>query len=90
MVCHETFQNNGFSVGIEAKIDPLNIPIFGFDLIFLKEVRSRILSKGLSYPLCTEVTHSAFQKGFLATVHGQIFGPRLVLDEIRVHAEART
>ena len=35
---HETFQNIGFSVGIEAKNDPLNIPIFGFEIIFLKEV----------------------------------------------------
>ena len=40
-VCHETFQNIGFSVGIEAKNDPLNIPIFGFELIFLKEARSK-------------------------------------------------
>ena len=41
-VLYETFQNIGFSVGIEAKNDPLNNPIFGFELIFLKEVRSRI------------------------------------------------
>jgi len=40
-VCHETFQNVIFSVRIEAKNDPLNIPIFGFELIFLKEVRYR-------------------------------------------------
>ena len=39
-VFHETFQNIEFSVGIEAKNDPLNIPIFWFELIFLKELRS--------------------------------------------------
>ena len=40
-VRHRLMQNIGFSVGIEAKNDPLNIPIFGFELIFLKEVRSK-------------------------------------------------
>ena len=40
MVYHKTLQNIGFSVGIEAKNGLLNIPIFGFELIFLKEVRS--------------------------------------------------
>ena len=40
-VRHETFQNTGFSDGIEAKNDPLNIPAFGFELIFLNEVRSK-------------------------------------------------
>ena len=39
-VRHKLMQNIGFSVGIRAKNDPLNIPIFGFELIFLKEVRS--------------------------------------------------
>ena len=39
-VLNETFQNIGFSVGIESKHDPLNIQIFGFELIFLKEVGS--------------------------------------------------
>ena len=41
LVYHETFQNIAFSVGIKAKNDVLNIPIFGFELIILKEVRSR-------------------------------------------------
>ena len=40
-VRHEIFQNIGFSVGIEAKNDMLNIPIFEFKLISLKEVPSR-------------------------------------------------
>ena len=39
-VCHKLMQNIGCSVGIEVKNDPLNIPIIGFKLIFLKEVRS--------------------------------------------------
>ena len=43
-VLHETFQNIGFNVGIEAKNDHLNIPIFRFELIYLKEARSSINS----------------------------------------------
>ena len=40
LVYHKTFQNIRFSDGIKTKNDPLNIPIFGFEVIFLKEVRS--------------------------------------------------
>ena len=40
-VNHRSMKNIRFSVEIEAKNDPLNVPIFGFELIFLKEVRSR-------------------------------------------------
>ena len=31
-VSHQTFQNIGFSVRIEAKNDPLNIPLFRFGI----------------------------------------------------------
>ena len=50
-VLYKTFQNIAFSVGIEAKNDPLNIPIFGFELIFLKEVRSNSFQTGLTIVL---------------------------------------
>ena len=44
-VLYETFQNIGFSVGIKAKNDPLNIPNIGSELIFFKkEVRSSKLN----------------------------------------------
>ena len=36
-VRYQTFQNIGFSVGIETKNGPLNIPIFGSELIFFKK-----------------------------------------------------
>ena len=38
---HETFQNIRFSVGIEVKIDPLKITLFGSTNIFLQKVCSR-------------------------------------------------
>ena len=48
---HETFQNIIFSVGIQAKNDPLNIPLFGFEQILLQKLRSyplyKLLTKGL-------------------------------------------
>ena len=40
---HEIFQNMNFNIGIdsiETKNDPLNIPIFGFQLFFLPKLRS--------------------------------------------------
>ena len=52
-VLYDTFQNIVFSVGIEAKNDPLNIPIFGFELIFLQEVRSSCLNCYKNYALGT-------------------------------------
>ena len=41
----ETFQNIGFIVGMAGKNDPLNISIFKFELIFLKEVRSSVFQE---------------------------------------------
>ena len=41
MVKHKIFQNIRFSVGIETKDDPLNIPFLRFGLIFQKKVRSK-------------------------------------------------
>ena len=40
-VRYRLMYNIGCGVGIEAKNDALNIPIFGFELIFLKEARAR-------------------------------------------------
>ena len=37
-----------FCVGIKAKNDPLNIPIYGFELIFLIEVRSSFYGNNLT------------------------------------------
>ena len=42
---HEKFQKINFSVGIEAENDPLDIPIFGFQLFFLQKVRSSVRPK---------------------------------------------
>ena len=46
-IYHETFENMTFSVGMEHKNDPLNIPIFGSQSNFLQNVRSRIPNKHL-------------------------------------------